>query len=67
MAATERISPIYGFAVAVLSFCAFVGFGKLVRRLSSVYDVSLKDRWKWNNLLVSWFHSVIIGSSCIYV
>jgi len=67
MVAVEGISPFYGFGASAVSFCVFVCLGKLVRRLCSLYNSSLKDRWKWNNLLVSWIHSVIIGSSCTYV
>jgi len=67
MEAGERISPVYGFGVAVLSFCAFVCLGSLVRLLDSSLSIPLRDRWKWNNLLVSWVHSVVIGTSCIYV
>jgi len=67
MAAVERISFLYGFGVAVVSLCAFVCCSKIAGLLSSLCNVSFKVRWKWNNLLVSWIHSVVIGSSCIYV
>lgn len=67
MEAVERLSPVYGFGVAIVSFCAFVCLGALARWLSSSLNISLKDRWKWNNLLVSWIHAVVIGTACIYV
>ena len=67
MEAAKRLSPVYGFGVAIVSFCAFVCLGALARWLSSSLNIALNDRWKWNNLLVSWTHGVVIGTACIYV
>lgn len=61
-----QISSNVGYGVVLISFLSLQGLRVFVKRYATPASVGEKNRWKWQNIQLSWCHSTITGLGSLY-
>lgn len=62
----EPVPGCYSYSFVLVVFLALQSLRVFVKRYATPTSVAEQDRWKWQNIQISWCHSTITGLGSLY-